>query len=187
MEVDRVAEPVPLWGDQDHSSPRAGSHGQPVEVHHPVLVGDTRGRGLDLSPFDDEVSQGLRLDRSAGGELDVVAHELERLLRDPACGIAVADDLPQWARGDDCNLVVCEVVQELPVCHQHGVQKLLDLGVAYHGIGEHLTDKVHWLLNLQHVPWLLPLDDKDGADNVVACCNVEEEGFFLLGSDEDWG
>ena len=54
------------------------------------------------------------------------------------------------------------------------------------GIGEYLTDKVHWSLDLQGVSRLLPLDDEGDAYNMVACHDIEEEGFSLFGSDEDW-
>ena len=80
-----------------------------------------------------------------------------------------------------------EVVQELLGHHQHGVQKLLNLGVANFGVGEYLIDEVHRSLDLQGVSRLLPLDDDGGAHNVVACRDVEEEGFSLFESDEDWG
>ena len=55
------------------------------------------------------------------------------------------------------------------------------------GIGEYLTDEVYQLLDLQGASWLLPFDDEGSAHNVVVCCDVEEEGFSLFGSDEDWG
>ena len=53
------------------------------------------------------------------------------------------------------------------------------------GIGEYLTDEVHWLLDLQGLSWLLPLDDEGGAHNVVAGHDVQEEGFSPFGNDED--
>ena len=74
MEVDGVAEPTPIWGDQNHSSPQAGRHYRPVEVHCPVLVGDVRGQELDFRPFGDEVGEGLRLNSGAGDIPDVVAN-----------------------------------------------------------------------------------------------------------------
>ena len=37
------------------------------------------------------------------------------------------------------------------------------------------------------VSWLLPFDDQGGAHQMVGCCDVEEEGFSLFRSDEDWG
>ena len=83
--------------------------------------------------------------------------------------------------------MIGEVVQELLGHHQHGIQKLLNLGVTNFGVGEYLTDEVHRSLDLQGVSWLLPLDDEGGAHNVVACHDVEEEGFFPFRSDEDWG
>ena len=95
------------------------------------------------------------------------------------------DDLPEWVRGDDHDLMVGEVVQELPGRYQHDVQKLLNLGVADFGIGEYLTDEVHYLLDLQEVSWLLPLDDEGSAYNVVSCHDIEEE-FYPFRSDEDW-
>ena len=33
----------------------------------------------------------------------------------------------------------------------------------------------------------LPLDDQGGAHHMVACRDVEKEGFSPFGSDEDWG
>jgi hypothetical protein len=49
--------------------------------------------GLDLRPFGHEVGQGLRLDGTAGGLLDVVAHELEPPFVDPSCSVVAVDDL----------------------------------------------------------------------------------------------
>ena len=93
-------------------------------------MGDIRSRELDFRPFSDEVSKSLRLNSDAGDIPNVMAHELESPL------------------GDDHDLVVSEVVQEHPGCYQHDVQKLLNLGVANFGVGEDLTDEVHWLLDL---------------------------------------
>ena len=93
MKMDRVAEPTPIQEDQNHSSPRAGRHYRPVEVHCPVLVGDVRGRELDFHPFGDEVSKSLRLDSSARNIPDVMTHELESPLGDSSRGIAVVDDV----------------------------------------------------------------------------------------------
>ena len=78
-----------------------------------------------------------------------MAHELESPLGDSSCSITVADDVFQRVRGYDHDLMVGEVVQELPGHHQNGVQKLLHLGVSNLGIGEYLTDEVHQTLNLQ--------------------------------------
>ena len=78
-------------------------------------------------------------------------------------------------------------MQELLDHHQHGVQKLLHLGVSSLGVGEHLPDDVYWSLDLQGMSRLLPLDDEGGAHNMVACRDVEEEGFSPFGSDGDWG
>ena len=33
---------------------------------------------------------------------------------------------------------------------------------------------------------LLSFDDQGGAHNMVACHDIEEEGFSPFGSDEDW-
>ena len=74
METDHVAEPVPIQGDQHHSSPRAECHYGPIEVHRPVLVGDVWGRELDLRLFSDKVHESLRLNSGAGDIPDVVAH-----------------------------------------------------------------------------------------------------------------
>ena len=112
-------------------------------------MGDVRGRELDFCPFGDEVSKSLRLNSGAGDIPDVVAHELKSPLRDSVGGVAVMDDLSEWVRGDDHDLMVGEVVQELLGHHQHGVQKLLNLGVVNFGIGEYLTDEVHRSLDLQ--------------------------------------
>ena len=73
MEADGVAEPIPIWGDPNHSSPRAGCHYGPVEVHHPVLMGDIRGQEMDFCPFSDEVSESLRLNSATGDIPDVMA------------------------------------------------------------------------------------------------------------------
>ena len=46
-----------------------------------------------------------------------MTYELESPLRDSTCGIAVVDDVSQQVRGDDHDLVVGEVVQELSGRH----------------------------------------------------------------------
>jgi len=150
-------------------------------------MGDVRGQELDFRPFGDEVGKSLRLNSGAWDIPDVMAHELESPLGDSAGGDAVTDDLPKWVRGDDHDLMVGEVVQELPGHHQNGVQKLLHLGVSNLGIGEYLTDEVHRSLNLQEVSRLLPFDDEGGTHSMVVCHDVEEEGFSPFGSNEDWG
>ena len=106
-------------------------------------MGDVRGQELDFRPFGDEVGKSLRLNSSVADIPDVMAYELESPLRHPAGGIAVMNDLPKWVQGDDHDLVVGEVVQELSGHHQNGIQKLLHLGVSSLGIGEYLTDEVH--------------------------------------------
>ena len=78
--------------------------------------------------------------------------------------------------------MVSEVVQELPGHHQYGVKELL-----YLGVGEYLLDEVYGPLDLKVVSWLLPFDDQGGAHHMVPCHDVEEEGFSLFRSDEDWG
>ena len=95
MEADGVAEPTPVRGDQNHSSPRAGRHYGSIEVHRPVLVGDVWGRELDFCLFGDKVRESLRLNSGKGDILDVVAHEFECPLGDPSRGVAVADDVPE--------------------------------------------------------------------------------------------
>ena len=84
-------------------------------------MGDIRGQELDFRPFDDEVGKSLRLNSSAGDIPNVMAHELESPLGDSAGGIMVMDDLPKWIRGDNHDLMVGEVVHELPGRHQHNV------------------------------------------------------------------
>ena len=74
MKMDHVAEPAPIRGDQNHSSPRAGHHYRPVEVHRLVHMGDIWGQELDLRPFGDKVRESLRLNSGMGDILDVVAH-----------------------------------------------------------------------------------------------------------------
>ena len=55
------------------------------------------------------------------------------------------------------------------------------------GVGKHLTDEVYGSLDLKVVSRLLPFDDLGSAHHVVACRDVEEEGFSSFGSDKDWG
>jgi hypothetical protein len=68
-----------------------------------------------------EVGQGLRLDGGAGGVLDIIAHELECPFGDASRSIAAMDNLAEWKRGDDGNLVVGEVMLQLLSCHEHGI------------------------------------------------------------------
>ena len=96
METDHVAEPTPIQGDQNHSSPQARHHNRPIEVHCPVLVGDVRGQELDFRPFDNEVGESLRLNSGAGDIPNVVAHELESPLGYSTGDVTVMDNLPKW-------------------------------------------------------------------------------------------
>ena len=63
----------------------------------------------------------------------------------------------------------------------------MHLGVPDLGVGEYLPDEVYGSLDLKVVSWLLPFDDQGGAHPMVARHDIEEEGFSLFGSDEDWG
>ena len=73
-------------------------------------MGDIRGQELDIHPFGDEVGKSLRLNSGAGDVPDVMAHELESPLGDSAGGVVVTNDLLEWVRGDDHDLMVGEVV-----------------------------------------------------------------------------
>ena len=73
-------------------------------------MGDVWGWELGFHPFGDEVGKSLRLNSGAGDIPDFMAHELESPLRDPVDSITVTDDLLEWVRGDDHDLVVGEVV-----------------------------------------------------------------------------
>ena len=84
-------------------------------------MGDVWGQELDFRPFGDEVGESLRLNSSTGDIPDVVAHELKSPFGDSSHGIAVADDVSQWVRSDDDDLVIGEVVQELLGHHQYDV------------------------------------------------------------------
>ena len=63
----------------------------------------------------------------------------------------------------------------------------MNLGVPDLGVGEYLPDEVYGSLDLKVVSRLLSFVDQGDAHHMVACCKVEEEGFSLFGSDEDWG
>ena len=77
MEADGVAEPTPIQGDQNHSSPRAEHHYRPIEVHCLVLVGDVRGQELDLHPFGDKIYESLGFNSGTGDIPNVMVHEFE--------------------------------------------------------------------------------------------------------------
>jgi len=116
-----MAEPAPIWGDQNHSSPRAGRHDRPVEVHRPVLVGDVWGGELDFRPFGDEVGESLRLNSGARDIPDVVAHELKSPFGDSSHDVTIVENVSQRVRSDDDDFVIDEVVQELLGHHQYGI------------------------------------------------------------------
>ena len=58
----------------------------------------------------------------------------------------------------------------------------MHLGVLDLGVGEYLSDEVYGLLDLKVVSWLLPFDDQGYAHHMVACRDVEEEGFSRSGA-----
>ena len=84
-------------------------------------MGDIQGQELDFRLISDEVGKSLRLNSGAGEIPDVMAHELESPLGDSVGDIAVTDDLPEWVRSDDHDLMVDEVVQKLLGHHQHNI------------------------------------------------------------------
>ena len=55
------------------------------------------------------------------------------------------------------------------------------------GSVKHFSDEVYGSLYLELVSRFLPFDDQGGTHHMVACRDVEEEGFSSFGSDEDWG
>ena len=63
----------------------------------------------------------------------------------------------------------------------------MHLGVSDLGVGEYLSNKVYRPLDLKVVSQLLPSDDQGSAHHMVACRDIEEEGFSPFGSDKDWG
>ena len=60
-------------------------------------------------------------------------------------------------------------------------------GVPELRVDEYLPDEVYEPLDLKVVSQLLPFDDQSGAHHMVACRDVEEDGFSLFGSNKDWG
>ena len=58
---------------------------------------------------------------------DVETHELEPPFGDVACGLLVVYDVPKAVGGHDHYRVVVEVVPELALGDEHGVEKFLDL------------------------------------------------------------
>ena len=61
------------------------------------------------------------------------------------------------------------------------------MGVPNLGVGKYLLDEVYRSLDLELVSRFLPFNDQGDTHNMVACCDVHEEGFSLFGSDKDWG
>ena len=90
-------------------------------MHHLVLVGDVWGRELDFRPFDDEDDESLSLNSGAGDISNVMSHGLESPFGDSPHDIVVANIVSQRVQSDDDDLMISEVVQELPDRHQHGV------------------------------------------------------------------
>ena len=83
-----------------------------------------------LDPLRDQVGEGLGLDHGAGGVGDVKGHELEPPLGDAAGGLLVFDDVPQATGRHDHHRVGIEVVSELALGDEHGVEDLLDSRVT---------------------------------------------------------
>jgi len=60
--------------------------------------------------------------------------------------------------------VAINVVVQLALGDEHSVEQLLDLPIAR--VGGYLADEVHGSLDLDGVPFLLPLDHKRRAHHV---------------------
>ena len=81
-----------------------------VEVHNPMLGPLVEWRVLDFRPLDDEVSQSLRFDGGARGELDRQGPKLYRPFDDSAIGIPVVEDVAEWKGIDHLDRVRLEVM-----------------------------------------------------------------------------
>ena len=65
-----------------------------IKVHHPVLRASGGDRFLDLGPFNDEISELLRLDGRPASEFNGVSVDLDSPLDDTVVGLFVAEDVP---------------------------------------------------------------------------------------------
>ena len=102
----------------------------------------------------------MRVDCGAGGIGDVKGHKLEPLLGDTAGGLQVVDDVPLAAEGHNHHGVAINVVPELVLGDEHGVEKfLMTFWVAGLRIQEDLADEVHRMLNFEGMALLLPFHD----------------------------
>ena len=67
---------------------------------------------------------------AVGGIGDVEAHELEPPLGNVAGGLSVVDDVSQATRSNDHHGVAIEVVPELGLGDEHGIEELLNSRIA---------------------------------------------------------
>jgi hypothetical protein len=65
-----------------------------------------------------------------------------------------------------------KVVTQLAPSQDHGIEQLLDLWIPGLGFRQDFTDEVDWLLDREHMPLLLSLDDDGRADHLVGRCDV---------------
>ena len=75
-----------------------------------------------------------------------------------AGGLPVADDVIQATGRHDHHRVGVEVMPELALSDEHGVEELLDPQVPGLRVGEDLVNEVHRLLDLEGMALLLTLN-----------------------------
>jgi hypothetical protein len=68
-------------------------------------------------------------------------------------------------------------VSKLPFGDQYSVQEFLNLGVVGLGVIQDFTNELHWALDLEGVPLLLPLYYQGGTDHLRGCHYVEQKWF----------
>ena len=80
-----------------------------------------------------------------------------------------------------------EVVMQLSVGDNDGVQEFLDLGVASLGIGQDLANEVHGTLHLEGVSLFFSVYHQGGADHLRGGRNVEQKQFSIGQGGQDRG
>ena len=129
---------------------------------------------MHVGPFDDEVSEHLRLYCLTAPKINGVCVELYRPFNDAAICFFIIEDIAQRILSNHCYLIRLKVMAKLPRRNQYSIRQLLELWIPSLRLIQDLADKVDRALNLIGVPGFFSFDDDGSADDTIGCSDVDQ-------------
>ena len=129
---------------------------------------------MHVGPFDDEVSEHLRLYCLTAPKINGVCVELYRPFNDAAICFFIIEDIAQRILSNHCYLIRLKVMAELPGHNKDSIQQFLDLRIPSLRLVQDFTHEVYRALNLIGMPGFFSFDDNGHTDDTIGYGDVDQ-------------